>query len=473
MSTHAPAAQPVLLSRLDRPARRVAYLALLGLVPLLPHVSSNGFEFPAVSDFWACLPFCALLLLAVLDVQAMRRLVFLDLLVLLSLVLVMGCWRAWRTWPVLLMYPLLFYLAARMVVISRVARREQAARSSPPLRLLLPASWLMVGIAVLLLVHVSWALEGSARLDVASGGVQGALNITHGRALYSVPSARAGIDPHTDTYGPADYEAYVPFASLAPTNTAARLTTLFFDLLTALLLFVLGRQIRGPTMGVLLAYCWLAFPITLYGDALGFNDSLVAASLVATLIVARSPAHRGAMAAAAAWTKFSPLALVPLLAGQRGGDRGAARTILEFTGAFALATVILFVPALAHSSMSMFVSRTFGFQAGRAPSVSIWAVLQGSYAAHSQWIGSAYRVAHGLLAALTGAFAIVLLWAPRRQDVVGLAAASAAVLIALQACLSYYSFSYILWFAPLVLVALMMGFCSVAAPQAPGYDAPG
>ena len=43
---------------------------------------------------------------------------------------------------------------------------------------------------------------------------------------------------------------------------------------------------------------------------------------------------------------------------------------------------------------------------------------------------------------------------PRRADPVGLAAASAAVLIALQVSDGYFSFSYMLWFVPLVLVAL-------------------
>jgi hypothetical protein len=64
----------------------------------------------------------------------------------------------------------------------------------------------------------------------------------------------------------------------------------------------------------------------------------------------------------------------------------------------------------------------------------------------------------------------VLLRAPRRQDIIGLASASAAVLIALQICLSYYSFSYILWFAPLVLVTLILGYYSVEEkPRTPGW----
>jgi hypothetical protein len=52
---------------------------------------------------------------------------------------------------------------------------------------------------------------------------------------------------------------------------------------------------------------------------------------------------------------------------------------------------------------------------------------------------------------------VALLWMPRRQDLVGLASACAAVLIAVQLCDGYYSLTYILWFAPLVLVTSILG----------------
>ncbi len=427
-------------------------------MPLLPHLSSDGFDFPAVSNAWVCLPVSALLLLPFVDGRRVRPLLLVDLLALLSFVVALGLERPGRIWPVLLVGPPLLYLAARMVVIARIARAEPPP--SPPLQLWLPRSWLVAGVVVLAAVHVSWALEGSASSDVARGGVQGAAAILDGRPIYGAPAADAAGDPHTDTYGPLDYEAYLPFAGLAGADAAARMTTLFFGLLTALLLFALGRQVRGPTAGVLLAYCWLAFPFTLYEDALGFNDSIVAAALVATVLVARSPMRRGAMAAAAAWTKLSPLALVPLLASDHPHDGvGASRRRLQFALAFLLASTVIFAPVIAHGSAGVFISRTFGFQSQRAPADSIWSLLQGEYL-HTPWLATASRVAHGLLAALTGAFAIVLLRAPRRQDAVGLAAASAAVLIALELCLSYYSYSYILWFAPLVLAALVLGCCS-------------
>lgn len=447
--------------RRDTWARRIAYVALLALAPLLPHLSSGGFDFPAVSAAWVCLPLAALLLVPLVDLRAPWRWAHLDLLVLLSPAVALVCERPGRTWAVLLVYPPLAYLAVRMLVIAR------GRRSAPALRLRLPRSWLVAGIAVLAAVHVGWALQGTVSTDVASGSVQGAQRIVHGRPLYGAPSGPAALDPHTDTYGPATYEAYVPLAAVADSRIAARVTTLLCDLLTALLLFALGRQVRGPTAGIVLAYCWLALPFTLYEDAFAFNDALAAAALVGTVLVARSPVRRGVLAALAGWTKFSPLALVPLLAGYAPSrERSVRRDAPRFALAFALATVLIYVPVVADSDIGTFVSRTLGFQASRTPSFSLWGSLQNDYAVHLPWLGTASRVLHGLLAALVCALIILLPRASRRQDAVGLAAASAAVLIGVQACLGYWAFSYVLWFAPLVLAAVILAAAGPTAEQA-------
>ena len=160
---------------------------------------------------------------------------------------------------------------------------------------MLPRTWLLAGIAVLACVHLAWTIGSPVSSDIGEGGVHGALSIIHGRPLYGADRAqiaRLGSDPHLDTYGPVNYEAYVPFAGLLDGREAARWAAAFFDLLTAGLLFLLGRRTRGPTAGVLLAYSWLAFPLTLYVDELGANDALVAATLVAALLATGSPRRR-------------------------------------------------------------------------------------------------------------------------------------------------------------------------------------
>ncbi len=469
---HVPALRPAAWHLPRVRTRRLLYLGLLLGAPLLPHLSSNVFFFPAVSNGWVCLPFCALLLLPLIDLRSLRRPLALDLLALAALSICLVCWRQWREWPMVLACALLLYLAARMLAIARTPDRPSAASAptsgsasgpadanldrAAPQALQLPSSWLLLGIAVLAAVHISWALAGTARVDVGESGVQGAQSILHGGPLYGRLASEARVDRHLDTYGPADYEAYLPFVGLLGGDYgAARLTTVFFDLLTALLLFLLGRRVRGPTSGIVLAYCWLAFPFTLYCDALGLNDPILAAALVGTLLAAAAPLRRGAAAALAVWVKFSPLALLPLLA-THGASTQARGRVLRFCFALLLVSALLFIPALLHGSLATFASRSFGFQTGRPPFVSIWSVLIQRFSVSAPSIVTASRVAHGVLAALTGALALALPRIRRRTDVVGLAAACAALMIALELCLSYYAFSYVLWFAPLVLVALIL-----------------
>jgi hypothetical protein len=439
-------------------AARIMFVALLVAAPLLPEMTSSLFIFPAVANWWVSLPFCGLFLLALADVRHLRRLYNLDLLVLGSFVVGLGCSsRTSGIFPMLALYVPLVYLAVRMLMVARVGRTG-SARPTEGLHQGLPWQWLLVGIVVLCAVHLHWALDDPSTSDVGEASVQGALKIVHGHALYGAEHSESvgAVDEHFDTYGPFNYEAYVPFVIVAHSALAARLATLFFTLLSALLLFVLGRRVRGPTAGAALAFAWLAYPITLFADGFDFNDALVAATLIGTLLVAASPVRRGAMAALAGWTKLSPLALVPVMVayGGRAGE-SRRRAVLGFCASFILVSTVIFVPALDHSSLSTFVTRTFGFQAKRPPMLSIWSLLGNSYH-HAAWIVDACRATHGLLTALVVGLVLVLPRLPRRQDLIGLASASAAVLIALQVIDGYYSYSYLLWFVPLVLVALAL-----------------
>jgi hypothetical protein len=439
---------------------RVSYVALLIAAPLLPQIGNSYWTYPAVSRIWVFAPLCGLFLLPLVDVRRAQRISNLDLLVLLSFAVALGSWGHSSFFSLLFIYAPLAYLCVRMLLVARVGRTPAppCAPVTAP-RPWLPSSWLLAGIVVLVAVHVNWTLNGRVNTDVGPASIRGALQLVHGRSVYGANGtalAELGYDPHEDAYGPVVYESYIPFASVAGTIAGARLAALFFDLLTAALLFALGRQVRGPTLGVTLAYAWLAFPFTLYCDSLGANDSIVAAALVGTLLAAGSPARRGIMAALAAWSKLSPLVLVPVMIGHAPGAGNRRRALLTCAGAFALATAIVLAPTLVHSSLSTFVTRTLGFQLSRPPAFSIWRRLSAGGFNGASWIRPASQIVHGLAIALTGGLAVALLWARKRQDVVGLAGASAALLIALQLCDGYYSFTYILWFAPLVLVALML-----------------
>ena len=420
--------------------QRLAFVALLAAAAIVPRVTLG--PFPAVNDAWSLLPFCGLLVVVLVDVRRPCQLPHLDLLVLLSLVLAIAFAGGSRwAWSMFLLYPQLVYLAGRMFVL---ARTRQVPITG--LRSQLPARWLFLGTLVLVAVHVAWEVPPSTYLDIAADSIQGALRIVHGLSLYGGSAGSA-------TYGPSNFLAYVPFATLiSDGETASRVATITFTMLTAALLFALGRRERGTDTGVLLAFCWLALPFTLYEDAVGFNDSLVAAALVATLLCVGRPRSTGAAVAVAGWTKLAPLALVPLLAMRRGrGD------LARFAAAFALTTALLFVPAFAHSTPAQFISQSFGYQATRLQGNTIWAALSQTWSQHAHWLLPIAAVLHALTIGIAVATALLLPRARLRDDIAGIAAASAGIVLLFALGLNNFAYSYILWFAPLVLITLILG----------------
>ncbi len=172
-----------------------------------------------------------------------------------------------------------------------VAARPDAKAPSP-LRLLVPAPWLAIGVVFLIGFRVGLNVTDSNVIDVGYAGVIGAQRITQDRSLYGkYPSD----NEHGDTYGPVNYETYVPFQQILGWSghwddlPAAHAAAIVFDLLAVALLFLLGRRVRGPGLGIALAYAWVSYPFTLFALESNSNDSLVAVFILAALLVASSP----------------------------------------------------------------------------------------------------------------------------------------------------------------------------------------
>lgn len=344
-----------------------------------------------------------------------------------------------------LSYPPLLWLLGRMLWVG--LRRGDEAKAVDPLRLLVPASWLAIGIIFLLGFRVGLNVTDSNVIDVGYSGVIGADRLVHGERIYeNFPKD----DPAGDTYGPVAYAAYVPFELAMPWKgrwddlPAAHGAAILFDLLACGLLFLLGRRVRGPTVGIALAYAWAACPWTLYALSTNSNDSLVAATLLLALLVAARPMARGAAIAVAGLTKFAPLALAPLffMHGVRKPDAGEARRSLwRSTLGFTVAVAICLAPVWLHGELREFYDRTIGYQASRPAPFSIWGMHP-----ELEWLRSIVR-AGGIVLAVGVAFI------PRRRDLVGLAALSAAIIIALQLGLTYWFYLYIVWVLPAVFIA--------------------
>jgi hypothetical protein len=423
-----------------------------------------------VNALYVWLPLCVLFLLPFVNFRRPLSLLHLDLLVLLSFSISLAFFNHGRIYAsVPLVYPALLYLLARMLALTR----NGASREARPLRLLVPAPYLAVAVVLLLGFRIALNVTDSNVIDVGYAGVIGAQRTVAGEPLYgSYPSD----NEHGDTYGPVNYEAYVPFEQVFGWSgrwddlPAAHAAAIAFDLLAVALLFQLGRRVRGPTLGIVLAYSWVSYPFTTFALESNSNDALVAVLVLAALLAATyrsklGPPARGLFTALAGLTKFAPLALAPVLAtydlraepgagateGSPGGDprvesHVGIRRFAGFLLAFGLTAAVVFIPALRHDSLHTIYERTLAYQADRGSPFSVWGLYGG--------LGGLQQAVQVAAVALALALAIV----PRRQDLIGLAAACAAVTIATQLGIDHWFYLYIPWFFPLVMLVLLGRF---------------
>jgi hypothetical protein len=424
-----------------------------------------------VNALYVWLPLCVLFLVPFVNFRRPFSLLHLDLLVLLSFSVSLAFFNNAHIYAsVPLAYPPLLYLLARMLALLRRGRRGGGQPRPVPLRLLIPLPWLALAVVFLLGFRIGLNVTDSNVIDVGYAGVIGADRIVKDKPLYgSYPSD----NERGDTYGPVNYEVYVPFEQAVGWSgtwddlPAAHAAAIFFDLLCVALLFGLGRRMRGPTLGVALAYAWVSFPFTLFALESNSNDELVAALVLATLLVASyrsklEPGARGALAALAGLSKLAPLALAPVLAthGLRGLSASRRRwALLLFALAFAGTAALAFIPALSHDSLHTIYERTIAYQSDRSSPFSVW----GLYG-----LGGLEQIAEGAAVALALGLAIL----PRRPDIVGLAAACAAVIIATQLGIEHWFYLYIPWFFGLVMLALLGRFSDPSRPVADVASAP-
>jgi hypothetical protein len=339
-------------------------------------------------------------------------------------------------------YPLLAYLLGRMLWL---AFRPTHTR---PIALTLSPNALLLGLVFLVGFRIVLNLTNGNVIDVGYSGVIGADRLLHGESLYG---GFPPDNPHGDTYGPLAYVAYIPFALVFPWGgtwddlPAAHAAAVMFDLACLAGMWAAGNRYGGRPLAVLLAYLWAACPFTLLVENSGANDALVAALVLAAFLCLRRPAARGALATLAGLTKFAPLALVPLFA-TYGRHRARSLAAAFGTGALVL------LPVALGPGLERFWDRTLGFQSGRSSPFSIWGLYGGL---------DAVQFALTLVAA---ALAVAVAFFPRERDEVTVAALGAAVLIALQLTVTHWFYLYLVWFLPLILLALL---------ARPGIRAPG
>jgi hypothetical protein len=398
-----------------------------------------------VNKWWIWLPLCVLFLVPFVDPRRPLRLIHLDLLALLGFSVSLFFFnKAKIELSVGLVYPVLAYVFLRML-FAGFAPTERREKLLP----FAPRGLLVAGIVALVAFHTAYMATEGKVIDVGLAGVIGADRLTHGEDVYG-EGASSGTPVRGDVYGPVNYLAYAPFELAFPWSghwddvPAARAAALGFELLTALALFGLGRRLRsgpeGTTLGVALAYAWLAYPFTMYTLGSSFNDGLVALLVVCCLLVATSAPARGAASALAGLTKFGPLILAPLFAAGQGDRR--PRQLVLFALAFLITAAVVTIPLLPDGGLRELYDRSLGYQASRGSPFSLWGQAPSLHALQTV----TKVVAIGLAAAF--------FFVPRRRSIIQLAALGAALLIAVQVTANHWFYPYAVWFAPLVLIAV-------------------
>jgi Glycosyltransferase family 87 len=394
----------------------------------------------SVTSAWILVPASLLFILAFFDPRRLRRIAHLDALAVLAfLISYLVLSEAHLEPAVWLAYPPLIYLLVRLLILG-FGRGAPSGRLAP----LLSTRTLLIGLPLMLGARVALSLVGHQEIDVGYESVIGASRILHHLPIYY-------NDPnHGDTYGPVAYLAYLPFQLLFPWKNslsnlhAADTAAICFDLATVIGLVLLGKRLRrgpdGTRLGLILAWAWTACPFTIIGLVVHTNDGLVAMLSVFALVAYSSPAMSGSLLGLATAAKFSPAAMLPLLASpRRRGIKGA----LVCASSFAVVAGLAVYSWLPKGGISYFWQRTVGFQIHRIDVFSPWALYPSLHP-----LQTALEVVAVLLV-------VAVAFVPRERSLPTICALAGAVTVAIQLPAVHWYYYYIMWFLPFALVAFV------------------
>jgi hypothetical protein len=111
--------------------------------------------------------------------------------------------------------------------------------------------------------------------------------------------------------------------------------------------------------------------------------------------------------------------------------------------AFAITAAIVMLPVLTEHNLHAFWHDSIRYQAARGSPFSIWRL----------WGGLDFE--QHLVQGAAAGLALIVAFVPRRRDVVVVAALGATVIIALQLGITHWFYLYIVWFFPMLMVALL------------------
>jgi hypothetical protein len=438
--------------------------------------SKGAFGGDKINDPWIWGAFCAVFLIGLGNFRRPLSLRNLDLIMLLSPTASLWYFNHGNVFTAVpLFYPALVWVVFRGIWIGVTGR---GSGSSP-----LWPTWVLLALAVFLAgFRVGLNVEASNVIDVGYSGVIGAQRIvSDGRAPWGNfptentsqtacgPADSSGdirdriqtngrcesANPQGDTYGPTAYEAYIPgylafgWSGKWDTLPAVHFTSIAFDLLAMLGLFLVGLRFGGARFAAMLAFAWAAYPFTQYASNSNTNDAIMPCLLIYGFWLASSPVGRGVFAALSGWSKFATLIVAPLWA-TYPDRRPSSRFIAGFAIATVLAfSVILLEPSPVHE-LRVFWDRTVKWQLGRDSPFSLWDWRQ----YHARGLPDLRLLQHVLQGLLVVA-AVAVAFVPRRKSPLQLAALTAALLAGFELVQTYWLYTYIPWFFPFAAITVL------------------
>lgn len=364
--------------------------------------------------------------------------------------------------------PPLLWLTGRCAWAALGPRRP-AAPSRPLLDALTPA-WsdaqrlrilrLAVGVAAACVAMVT--ISAQSTVDVGQALMEGATLLTHGTLPYG---HMPGDVFHGDVYPLLGYAVYAPLALALPVHDSwdvadgALIVAAAAALAGAALLARLGWSLAASASrssaerpdddavraaGLRAALAWLTLPPLLVTVSTGTSDVLLGALLLAALALARRPLASAATILLAGWFKVVPFALLPIwLARLRGRRLAAALALLVASTAV---TVVALV-ALGGAGAPMRMLHAVAYQADRRTLHSPWTLLG------IEWLQPLGQAA--VLALVAGATVRARRDSAFARDPARLAALAGAVLLGVQLTGNYWTYLYLAWVVPCVVVGLL------------------
>ena len=336
----------------------------------------------------------------------------------------------------------LLYVAARCLVTA-LEPRPAIAAATPDLGRLLPAITVATLVAAVVIVVTSTGIS-----DVAFAALAGATLLNHGVSPYGhIPVEVV----HGDTYPLLTYVLYMPVAAIAPVRDS-------FDSLDGALwlnaIALAAAALVFLRWGQRTALAWLAFPPVLLAASGGGNDVPAALFVVAAIATFARTQLSIALLTLAGWVKIAPaIALVPWVARQRGAS--LARAIALVAALVAAGFVVMLAYGGVDAIHQALTALRFQFERGSW--LSVWRQLG----------------VPGLQAAcqaLTLTFLVMTAIALRRRPDLPFrrVAALAGTAIALaQLSANNWSYVYLPWLLPFILVALFPPEPQRSRPPAP------